>query len=328
MKAAQIGRYSKTMSVAIREVAQPEISDSEVLVRVKAAAVNPVDLLISTGSIKLIQNYPLPLTLGNECSGKRFDENFADFRDRFGITDMYSGGFYPFPDLETYWAWWSRAILLNRYEAGVGKPYLDLLRVLEGRDYFVLTTNVDHQFQLAGFDKARLFYTQGDYGLFQCSRNCSSETYDNEEQVREMASRQKDQRVPSGLVPRCPHCGAPMVPNLRVDGTFCEDRGWHEAASRYHAFCEAHSGDRVLYLELGVGDNTPVIIKYPFWNAVGQNGHATYACVNIGGACAPAAIAGRSILVDGDIGEAISRIAPALGTNESNPDIRCEPAGR
>lgn len=122
----------------------------------------------------------LSAAAGFSYSGKRFDENFADFRDRFGITDMYSGGFHPFPDLETYWAWWSRAILLNRYEAGVGKPYLDLLCILEGRDYFVLTTNVDHQFQLAGFDKARLFYTQGDYGLFQCSRNCSGETYDNE----------------------------------------------------------------------------------------------------------------------------------------------------
>lgn len=243
----------------------------------------------------------LSAAAGFSYSGKRFDENFADFRDRFGITDMYSGGFHPFPDLETYWAWWSRAILLNRYEAGVGKPYLDLLRILEGRDYFVLTTNVDHQFQLAGFDKARLFYTQGDYGLFQCSRNCAGETYDNERQVREMAELQKDQRVPSELVPRCPRCGAPMVPNLRIDGSFCEDRGWHEAAARYRAFCEAHSGDRILYLELGVGDNTPVIIKYPFWNAVAQNGRAAYACVNIGGACAPAAIAGRSILVDDDI---------------------------
>lgn len=166
------------------------------------------------------------------------------------------------------------AILLNRYEAGVGKPYLDLLHILEGRDHFVLATNVDHQFQLAGFDKARLFYTQGDYGLFQCSRNCFGETYDNERQVREMAELQKDQRVPSELVPRCPRCGAPMVPNLRIDGSFCEDRGWHEAAARYRAFCEAHSGDRILYLELGVGDNTPVIIKYPFWKAVTQNGRA------------------------------------------------------
>ena len=250
----------------------------------------------------------LSAAAGFSYSGKRFDENFADFRDRFGIADMYSGGFHPFPDLETYWAWWSRAILLNRYEAGAGKPYLNLLRILEGRDYFVLTTNVDHQFQLAGFDKARLFYTQGDYGLFQCAHNCSGETYDNERQVREMAGRQKDQRVPSELVPRCPHCGAPMVPNLRVDGTFCEDRGWHEAASRYRAFCEAHSGDRVLYLELGVGDNTPVIIKYPFWNAVGRNGHATYACVNIGGACAPTTIAGRSILVDDDIDGLIQNV--------------------
>ena len=169
----------------------------------------------------------LSAAAGFSYSGKRFDENFADFRDRFGITDMYSGGFHPFPDLETYWAWWSRAILLNRYEAGAGKPYLNLLRILEGRDYFVLTTNVDHQFQLAGFDKARLFYTQGDYGLFQCARNCSGETYDNERQVREMAGRQKDQRVPTSSFPAAhaagrlwsPTCVSTELSARTADGT-------------------------------------------------------------------------------------------------------------
>ena len=250
----------------------------------------------------------LSTAAGFSYSGKRFDDNFADFRDRFGITDMYSGGFHPFPDLETYWAWWSRAILLNRYEAGAGKPYLGLLRILEGRDYFVLTTNVDHQFQLAGFDKARLFYTQGDYGLFQCARNCSGETYDNERQIREMVGRQKDQRVPSELVPRCPRCGAPLVPNLRIDGSFCEDCGWHKAASRYRAFCETHSDDRVLYLELGVGDNTPVIIKYPFWQMTVRNPKAIYACINLGDAYAPDDIAACGICIDGDIGEILTQL--------------------
>lgn len=242
---------------------------------------------------------------GLTYAGRRFDDNFADFRDRFGITDMYSGGFYPFPDAETLWAWWSRHIYVNRYDVEAGKPYCDLLDLVRDRDYFVITTNVDHQFQLAGFDKGRLFYTQGDYGLFQCSSPCTQETYDNEAAVREMVERQKGMRVPSELIPRCPRCGRPMTTNLRIDSRFVEDEGWHAAAARYDDFCHRHEGMKMLYLELGVGMNTPVIIKYPFWSAVDENLNSTYACVNMGEACAPEAIKDRSILIDGDIAEVL-----------------------
>lgn len=243
---------------------------------------------------------------GLTYSGERFDEHFADFRDAFGITDMYSGGFYPFPDVETLWAWWSRHIYFNRYDVELGRPYLDLLKLVKDKDYFVITTNVDHQFQLAGFDKHRLFYTQGDYGLFQCSGPCSQATYDNEEAVRAMMKQQKGMRIPSELVPTCPKCGRPMTTNLRVDGRFVEDEGWHMAAVRYDEFCRRHAGMHVLYLELGVGMNTPVIIKYPFWNAVDKNPKAIYACVSLGEACAPKAVNKRSILIDGDIGMVLS----------------------
>lgn len=243
---------------------------------------------------------------GLTYSGERFDEHFADFRDAFGITDMYSGGFYPFPDVETLWAWWSRHIYFNRYDVEPGRPYLDLLKLVKDKDYFVITTNVDHQFQLAGFDKHRLFYTQGDYGLFQCSGPCSQVTYDNEEAVRAMMEQQKGMRIPSELVPTCPKCGRPMTTNLRVDGRFVEDKGWHAAATRYDEFCRRHAGMHVLYLELGVGMNTPVIIKYPFWNAVDKNPKAIYACVSLGEACAPKAVNKRSILIDGDIGMVLS----------------------
>lgn len=243
---------------------------------------------------------------GLTYSGERFDERFADFRDAFGITDMYSGGFYPFPDVETLWAWWSRHIYFNRYDVEPGRPYLDLLKLVKDKDYFVITTNVDHQFQLAGFDKHRLFYTQGDYGLFQCSGPCSQVTYDNEEAVRAMMEQQKGMRIPSELVPTCPKCGRPMTTNLRVDGRFVEDKGWHAAATRYDEFCRRHAGMHVLYLELGVGMNTPVIIKYPFWNAVDKNPKAIYACVSLGEACAPKAVNKRSILIDGDIGMVLS----------------------
>lgn len=246
---------------------------------------------------------------GLTYSGERFDEHFADFRDAFGITDMYSGGFYPFPDVETFWAWWSRHIYFNRYDVEPGRPYLDLLKLVKDKDYFVITTNVDLQFQLAGFDRHRLFYTQGDYGLFQCSEPCSRATYDNEEAVRSMMEQQKGMRIPSELVPTCPKCGRPLTTNLRVDGRFVEDEGWHAAATRYDEFCRRHAGMHVLYLELGVGMYTPVIIKYPFWNAVDKNPKAIYACVNLGEACAPKAVNKRWILIDGDVSMVLSACA-------------------
>lgn len=178
---------------------------------------------------------------------------------------MYTSGFYPFGTPEEYWAWWSRHIMINRYERAPKPVYDTLLRLVSGRDYFVLTTNVDHQFQLAGFDKERLFYTQGDYGLWQCSKPCCQKTWDNEETVRRMAAEQKDMRVPAELLPRCPVCGRPMSMNLRCDQTFVQDSGWYAAAERYERFLQQHERLRVVYLELGVGGNTPAIIKYPFW---------------------------------------------------------------
>ena len=239
---------------------------------------------------------------GFSYSGERFQQYFSDFEAKYGFHDMYSGGFYPYDTLEEYWAWWSRMILVNRYEAGVGKPYQDLLELVKDKDYFVITTNVDHQFQLAGFDKKRLFYTQGDYGLWQCSKPCHQKTYDNEEAVRQMAARQKDGKIPSQLIPRCPVCGAPMTMNLRCDMTFVQDDGWYAASGRYEDFLRRHEGMHLLLLELGVGANTPVIIKYPFWQMTAKNPKAVYACVNFGEAMCPREIAEQSICLDRDIG--------------------------
>lgn len=250
----------------------------------------------------------LSASAGLTYSGERFEKNFADFIEKYGIRDMYTGGFYPFETLEESWAWWSRQILINRYEKAPKPVYEDLLALVRDRDYFVLTTNVDHQFQLAGFDKRRLFYTQGDYGLWQCSRPCHQETYDNEETVRRMAAEQRDMKIPTELIPRCPKCGRPMAMNLRCDGTFVQDEGWHAAAGRYEDFLRRHSGTRVLFLELGVGMNTPAIIKYPFWRMTAQNPKAIYACINYGQASAPKEIQPRAICVNGDIG----RLLPDL----------------
>ncbi len=247
----------------------------------------------------------LSTSAGFTYGGERFHRYFSDFEAKYGYHDMYSGGFYPYATPEERWAFWSRTIYINRYQDPPKPVYQDLLQLVRGKDYFVLTTNVDHCFQKAGFDKQRLFYTQGDYGLWQCSRPCHQKTYDNEAAVRKMFTQQRDLRVPSDLVPHCPVCGAPMSMNLRVDDTFVEDAGWHGAAGRYEAFLRSHQGQHLLFLELGVGGNTPVIIKYPFWNMTHQNPRATYACINLAEAYCPKEIQKQAICIDGDIGNVL-----------------------
>lgn len=251
----------------------------------------------------------LSTAAGFSYSGERFQRLFGDFEKAYGFHDMYSGGFYPYKTMEEYWAFWSRYILHNRYESQENGTYASLLKLVQNRDYFVLTTNVDHQFQLAGFDKKRLFYTQGDYGLLQCSKPCCAETFDNENAVRAMAAQQVNMRVPSELIPTCPHCGSPLMPNLRADATFVEDEGWHTAAARYHEFLRRHEGLRVVYLELGVGYNTPVIIKYPFWQMTAKNPQVTYVCVNQGEAYCPPDIANQSICLDADLTQVVAELS-------------------
>ena len=261
---------------------------SEQINRLKNEIENADAIVIGAGA-------GMSTSAGFTYDGERFEKHFADFRQKYGITDMYSGGFYPYNSLEEYWAWWSRHIYVNRYDIAAGKPYTDLLKIVNDTDYFVLTTNVDHQFQLAGFEKKRLFYTQGDYGLWQCSKACHDKTYDNEETVRQMVSEQKNLKIPSELIPKCPICGAPMTMNLRCDNSFVQDEGWYAAASRYEDFIRRHKRLHILFLELGVGANTPVIIKYPFWNMTTANPKAVYVCVNAGEAYVPKEIRDRSI---------------------------------
>lgn len=259
----------------------------------------------------------LSTAAGLTYGGERFQRYFADFIEARRFTDMYSAGFYPFETSEERWAYWSRHIWYNRYVDAPKDTYDKLLRLLEGKEYFVLTTNVDHRFQLAGFPKERLFYTQGDYGLWQCSVPCHAGTYDNYETVKRMMEEQRDMRAPSELVPRCPRCGAEMSMNLRADNTFVEDVGWHDAARRYRNFAEACCQGKVLYLELGVGMNTPVIIKYPFWQSALANHQATYACVNFGEAHAPVQIRDRSIVINDDIDAVLTEMLSMLGCREA-----------
>lgn len=260
----------------------------------------------------------LSTSAGFTYSGERFDRYFFDFAQEYGIRDMYSGGFYPFPDDETRWAWWARHIYFNRYVDAPKPVYELLLQLVKDKDYFVITTNVDHQFQKAGFDKSRLFYTQGDYGLFQSVNPSLRKTYDNEEWVMKAMEAQgfiKDAdnrfqipdsgelktRIPTELVPKCPDDGSKMTMNLRADDTFVEDEGWHKASTAYSEFIQRHEKSHVLFLELGVGANTPVIIKYPFWRMTLENEKAVYACLNFGEAYCPEEIEDRSICIDDDI---------------------------
>lgn len=243
---------------------------------------------------------------GLTYSGHRFERYFSDFKEKYGIEDMYSGGFFDFPSREEYWAWWSRQIYYNRYQPPVGKAYRDLLKLVEDKHYFVLTTNVDHQIQKAGFDKKRLFYTQGDYGLFQCSVPCHQKTYENEQTVGQMIKEQNGMKIPSDLIPYCPKCGAEMTLNLRADDRFVEDEGWHRAKNAYGNWLADNVDKKIVYLELGVGMNTPSIIKYPFLKMTVANPKATFITINQTTFRYPEEVQKQTIQFQSDIGKVIS----------------------
>ena len=277
-------------------------SCSEPIERLKAVLQDCDAVVIGAGS-------GLSTAAGFTYTGERFEQHFSDFAQKYGIRDMYSGGFYPFATPEEHWAYWSRYIYINRYQDAPKPVYEDLLNLVRDKDYFVITTNVDHCFQKAGFDKKRLFYTQGDYGLFQCSEPCCQETFENETVIREMMERQEDMKIPTELLPVCPRCGKPMTMNLRSDNKFVEDEGWHRAAERYENFLRTREGQKILFLELGVGYNTPVIIKYPFWKMTAKNPNATYVCINQGQAVCPQEIERQAICIDADIGSALRELS-------------------
>ena len=290
-------------------------SDKTALIREKIQQADAVVIGAGAG---------LSTAAGFTYSGERFEKYFADFREKYGFSDMYSGGFYNYDTLEEYWAYWSRYIYVNRYMDPPTDLYKQLFQLVENKDYFVLTTNVDHCFQKAGFDKNRMFYTQGDYGLFQCSKPCHHETYDNEESVKKMVVSQGYRieagkltvpegtqircTVPTELVPQCPKCGRPMSMNLRSDSTFVQDAGWEAAAKRYEKFMEDHRGKKMVFLELGVGYNTPGIIKYNFWQYAYNWQQAFYVCINKGEADIPSEIREKSVGIDADIAEVLKNL--------------------
>lgn len=270
----------------------------------------------------------LSTSAGFTYSGERFEKYFRDFEEKYGYHDMYSLGFYPYDSMEEFWGYWCRYIWINRYIPIPSRVYQDLLDLVKDKDYFVLTTNVDHCFQKSGFDKKRLFYTQGDYGLFQSSSPSGAakyKTYDNYDVIRRMVLSEGYQigdceeliapedteirmTVPSNLVPVCPDDGNLMTTNLRSDDTFVQDDGWYAAQSRYHDFLRRHQGLKTVFLETGVGGNTPTIVKYNFWKMTYEWPEATYACLNLGEAVAPKEIEKKSICIDGDIGTILKEL--------------------
>ena len=317
--------YLESIDRGIRAVRQfrgglteGNLSRDEAISRLKTEIETAEAIMIGAGA-------GLSTAAGLTYSGERFLKYFGDFAERFGIRDMYSGGFYPFPDAETRWAWWARHIYYNRYVPAPRPVYEDLRKLVQGKDCFVITTNVDHQFQRAGFDKKRLFYTQGDYGLFQSVNPAIRKTYDNEEWVMQAMEAQGfirnekgifeipaggsvSMKIPALLIPKCPDDGSDVTMNLRADDSFVEDEGWHRASAAYADFLRRHEGMHVLFLEIGVGMNTPVICKYPFWQMTKDNPKAVYACLNFNDAYCPVEIEKQSVCIDGDSAEVIERL--------------------
>ena len=312
----------KALGILGRKVSSEKGSREERIELLKNEIQNADAVVIGAGA-------GMSTSAGFTYSGERFEKYFFDFIKEYGIRDMYTGGFYPFPNDEIRWAWWARHIYFNRYVKAPKPVYDELFSLLKDKDYFVITTNVDHQFQKAGFDKKRLFYTQGDYGLFQSVNLQIQKTYDNEEWIMKAMeaqgfvknengvfsvpeSREILMRIPAELIPKCPDDGSDMTTNLRADSSFVEDEGWYTAAEKYSEFLENHKNMHVLFLELGVGANTPVIIKYPFWYMVMENKKAVYACVNYQEAFCPNELEERSICIDGDIGEVLKEIKASV----------------
>lgn len=248
----------------------------------------------------------LSTAAGFEYGGKYFLEHFPDMHEKYGYTDMYSAGFHDFATSEEKWGYWARFIYLQRYKEGAKPLYRKLFDLVKDKNHFVITTNVDHQFQLSGFDKSRLFYTQGDYGLFQCSKPCHKKTYDNEEMIKDMLANLQDGQIPKRLIPKCPVCGREMTTNLRSDDRFVEDEGWHKAVTRYADFLEKNKEKKILFLELGVGYNTPSIIKYPFIRMTYQYPNAYYVCINKGENYVLKEIADKSTVIDDDIADVLA----------------------
>lgn len=250
----------------------------------------------------------LSAAAGLTYGGKRFTDNFPEFIEKYGMTDMYSAGFYPFPSEEARWGYWSKHVYVNRIEPEALPLYKKVYELVKNKKYFVLTTNADHQFYKAGFGEDKIFATQGDYGLVQCMRGCHQKTYDDIFMMKQMNEAREDCKIPSHMVPRCPVCGGPMAMNLRCDQYFVEDAAWHEAEEHFGAFLNECRKKKVVLLELGIGFNTPTIVRFPFEKLTREKENMTLIRLNLDEAIVPESLGKRAIGINSDMEKSITDI--------------------
>lgn len=254
----------------------------------------------------------LSAAAGLTYSGKRFTDNFPEFIEKYGMTDMYSAGFYPFSSEEARWGYWSKHVYVNRIRPEALPLYRTLHDLVKEKDYFVLTTNADHQFYKAGFGEDQIFATQGDYGYIQCLRGCHPKVYDDTAMMNQMHQARKDCLVPSYMVPKCPVCGGPMTMNLRCDHRFVEDEAWHRAEKRFGEFLNVCEEGKTALLELGVGFNTPTIIRFPFERLAREKKNMTLIRLNRDEAIVPESLGERAFGIEADIAQSIEDIAKKM----------------
>lgn len=262
---------------------------------------------------------------GLTYGGKRFTDNFEEFIEKYGseyMTDMYSAGFYPFPTEEAKWGYWSKHVWLNRIEPNALPLYQSVYELVKEKPHFVLTTNVDHQFWKAGFSDENIFATQGDYGKIQCKRGCHPQTYDAINMFIQMHQVRKDCLIPSYMVPKCPVCGGDMTMHLRCDQYFVEDEHWNEAATHYASFLKVHRGEKVVLLELGVGFNTPTIIRFPFEQILRRNENWSLVRLNLEEAVVPKSFGKRAVGINEDIAKSIEDISERIKENDTEKTRR------
>lgn len=261
----------------------------------------------------------LSTAAGLTMGGSRFTDNFKDFIEKYGgpyMRDMYCAGFYPFPSEQAKWGYWSKSGMVNRVLPGALPLYKKIYKLVETKEHFVLTTNVDHQFLLSGFDEENVFATQGDYGLIQCKRGCHPKTYDAVKRFKQMDAARRDCSIPSYMVPKCPVCGGPMEMNLRSDQYFVEDEAWHKSEKRFGEFLRKCENQKTVLLELGVGFNTPTIIRFPFEKLVREHKDMSLIRLNLDEAVVPEEFEERVIGIDEDMVKSVEDLRKeVLGDN-------------
>ena len=257
--------------------------------------INEADyILIGAGS-------GLSTAAGLEYFGESFEKNFKEFIEKYNFPDLYSASFYDFNTQEEKWAFFAKMISLNRFNKEPLKLYQELYSLIKVKDYFVITTNVDGQFEKAGFEKERVFETQGDYAYLQCENACHNKLYYNYDLVNEWLKNTKDCKIPNNLVPKCPVCGGNMEMNLRKDANFVQDENWYKQDKRYGEFLDKSQDKNLLLLEIGVGFNTPGIIRFPFEQMVYNNINTNLVRINKDYAFTNKEIKNKTILFDEDV---------------------------